>query len=309
MAPHSDRYHRNILLFGEEGQRKLRSIAVTIVGVGGLGSLVVQQLALLGVGAVTPIDDEELDNTNRNRFAGARHDDPVPGSPKVHLVSRLVREINPDVAVRPLQTGLVTPSAFDAVKSADWVFGCFDDDGPRFILNELCIAYGKPYVDLASDLPGPGEYGGRVCVVREDTGCLVCQERVDLDDVQRYLSSEAEQHARDAIYGVSRDALGQTGPSVAPLNGIIASLAVMEFMLAVTGIAEPRPVLNYVGHVPRLGKIRMPRADCSYCALRGLADEADVERYLRMRHLAVVACNHRAFCSQTSAISARIICE
>ena len=285
MAPLSDRYHRNILLFGEKGQRKLHNTAVTVVGVSGLGSPVAQQLALLGVGAVTLIDDQDLDNTNRNRFVGARHDDSVPGSPKVHLAGRLVREINPDVAVRPLQIGLVTPSAFEAVKSADWVFGCFDDDGPRFILNELCIAYEKPYVDLASDLPEePGEYGGRVCVVREDTGCLVCQERVDLDDVHRYLSSEAEQHARDAIYGVPRDALGHAGPSVAPLNGIIASLAVMEFMLAVTGVAEPRPVLNYVGHVPRLGTRRRPEG-CAYCALRGLASEADVERYLRMPHL------------------------
>ena len=203
----------------------------------------------------------------------------------MHLAERLVREINPDVAVRSLQVGLVTPSAFKAVQSADWVFGCFDDDGPRFILNELCIAYNKPYLDLASDIPQPGEYGGRLCVVRDGAGCLVCQDQIDLDDVHRYLSSDAELLARDAIYGVPRDALADKGPSVAPLNGIIASLAVMEFVLAVTGLAEPRPGLNYVGHAARL-TIPRPRSDCQYCSTRGFGEAANVERYLKLIHLA-----------------------
>ena len=102
---------------------------------------------------------------------------------------------------------------------------------------------------------------------------------------RRYLSSDAELHARDALYGVPRDALAHKGPSVAPLNGIIASLAAMEFLLAVTGLAEPRPGLNYVGHAPRL-TIPQPKADCQYCATRGLGDTADVDRYLKVSHLA-----------------------
>ena len=76
------RYDRNIRFFGEDGQRKLQQTRVALIGVGGLGSPMAQHLALLGVGSVTLVDDEELDETNRNRFIGARNDDPVPGSPK-----------------------------------------------------------------------------------------------------------------------------------------------------------------------------------------------------------------------------------
>ena len=47
----------------------------------GLGSQVVQQLALLGVGSLVLVDAEELDETNGNRYVGATHDDPIPGSP------------------------------------------------------------------------------------------------------------------------------------------------------------------------------------------------------------------------------------
>jgi molybdopterin/thiamine biosynthesis adenylyltransferase len=86
------RYHRNVMLFGEEGQRKLRQTKVVIAGVGGLGSPLAQHMALLGVEEVGLIDDEELDDTNRNRFIGARADDPVPGSPKVSLAARLIHE-------------------------------------------------------------------------------------------------------------------------------------------------------------------------------------------------------------------------
>jgi molybdopterin/thiamine biosynthesis adenylyltransferase len=82
MTDMPDRYHRNILLFGAEGQRKLRNTSVFIGGAGGLGSALSQHLALLGVKRVTPADYDELDESNRNRFVGARHGDPVPGSAK-----------------------------------------------------------------------------------------------------------------------------------------------------------------------------------------------------------------------------------
>ena len=59
----TDRFDRNLRFFGEEGQRVLRETHVAIVGVGGLGTHVVQQLALLGVGELYLVDHEELDRT------------------------------------------------------------------------------------------------------------------------------------------------------------------------------------------------------------------------------------------------------
>jgi molybdopterin/thiamine biosynthesis adenylyltransferase len=286
MSAIPNRYDRNIRLFGEEGQRKLRRTSVVLVGVGGLGSPLAQHLALLGIGKATLVDDDELDETSRNRFVGARQDDPVPGSPKVAIAGRLIREINPDIEVTALKAGLVTLEAFDAVKSADWVFGGFDEDGPRFILNELSAAYAKPYIDLASDVPEPGVYGGRVCVAWDGNACLHCLDLLDPDDVRRYLSSEREQAAQAAIYGVPRAALGEAGPSVSPVNGVVASLAATEFMVAITGMAEPRRLINYTGHLLRLTTAKAPETDCPYCkGIRGQGAKADVERYLKMPHL------------------------
>ncbi len=280
-----ERYDRNIRFFGKDGQRKLQQTKVALIGVGGLGSAMVQHLALLGVGSVTLVDDEELDETNRNRFIGARHEDPIPGSSKVQLAERLIKETNPDVEANPIQQGFVTPEAFEAVKSADWVFGCFDKDGPRFVLNELCSAYEKPYIDLASDIPEAGVYGGRICIAWDGRSCLHCLKLLDPDDVRRYLSGDAERTAVAAVYGVPHEVLGESGPSVSPINGLVASFAATEFMLAATGMCEPRRFINYTGHLFRLTTAQPSDSDCPYCGLKGQGAAADVERYLKIPHL------------------------
>ena len=281
------RYERNVRLFGEEGQRMLRATKAVVIGVSGLGSPLAQHLALLGVGQAALVDYEELDHTNRNRFAGARFDDPVPGSPKVILAARHIQEINPDVAVVPLDTDLVSPEAFAAIRAADWVFGCLDDDGPRFILNELCSAYGKPFIDLASGAPEDGAYGGRVCVATDGQGCLYCLGQLDDKDVRNYLATDEQRIREAAIYGVPIEALGQTGPSVSPINGVVASLAATEFMVAVTGMRSPTRLQEYRAHISKVVVITdPPRHDCYYCkGIRGTGALADVERYLGMPHL------------------------
>ncbi|MGC4073993.1 MAG: ThiF family adenylyltransferase [Nibricoccus sp.] len=283
-----DRYDRNIRLFGKDGQDKLRATRVVVIGVSGLGSPLVQHLALLGVAHITLIEPEELDDTNRNRFVGARSSDPVPGSPKVKLAERLIKETNPDVEVLPLQCGLISENAFSAIRAAHWVFGCLDNDGPRFVLNEVCAAYGKPYVDLASDVTSADTYGGRVCVADGRNGCLVCRELLDLADVARWLESSFDQQTRQAIYGVDRSMLDGRGPSVSPINGVVASLGAMEFMAGVTEKRLPRCHLNYRAHAGTVsdGSTLPRRSYCPFCGPdRGNPTPFDPARYLRMPHL------------------------
>jgi molybdopterin/thiamine biosynthesis adenylyltransferase len=281
-----ERYHRNILLFGAEGQGKLCDTTVAVAGTGGLGSPLIQHLALLGVKRVISIDDDGLDETNRNRLIGAKHDDAI-GSAKVDLMNRMIQEINPEVESIPLQRGVVSEEAFNAIRNVDWVFGCFDKDGPRAILNELCATYRKPYIDLASDVPEPGIYGGRVCVSVEGNGCLDCLGLLDRKAVRRYLETAEQREREDNIYGIDRGALEAKGPSVSPVNGVVASLAATEFMVAVTGLRAPTRLQEYRGWESKVVKITdSPRPDCLFCTgIRGNPAEADVERYLKLPHL------------------------
>ena len=278
-----ERYDRSMRLFGADGQRALGRVAVTVVGAGGVGSVLAQHMALLGVHRITSIDPEELDETNRNRFIGARITDPVPGTLKVALIDRLIRETNPGVESIPIAKSLLSVEAFDAIKASDWAFGCLDDDGPRAVLNELCAAYRVPYIDLAADVPTEGVYGGRVCVAIDGEGCLDCFALLDKRDVRRYFESEEQRDREDAVYGINRHALDARGPSVSPVNGVVAGLAATEFMVAVTGLRRPTCLQEYRAWESKVVvNTDSPRPDCLYCkGTRGTGASADVERYLR----------------------------
>jgi ThiF family protein len=280
-----DRFDRQVRFFGRDGQAKLRAARVAVVGVGGLGTHVVQQLALLGVGELSLIDSEELAESNRNRYVGARHDDRIPGTPKVLIGERLTKEIDPTIQVVKIPESLVSDQAFAAVIAADYTFGCLDSEGARLVLNELCAAYARPYFDLASDIvPGePLTYGGRVCVAWDGNGCLVCYGLLDVAEAQAQLAGPEDRRAREALYGVQASALDRAGPSVVSINGVVASLAVTEFVVAVTGLRRPQSVLTYRGHMGRVTVSADPPApDCYYChGIRGRGDAVDVQQYIR----------------------------
>jgi molybdopterin-synthase adenylyltransferase len=282
----NERFDRNIRFFGIEGQKQISSTKVTAVGLGGLGSHLVQQLALLGTKDLSIIDSEELAETDRNRHVCAQADDAVPGSWKTDICERLILSIDPEIRVTKIPETVVSESAFRAIIGTDYVFGCLDSEGARLVLTELCAAYSKPYFDLATDIPA-GErlrYGGRVCVAGGiGTGCLVCLDELDLAEAQSELGGPEFGQIRKQIYGMNRDLMAEKGPSVVSINGVVASLAVTEFAVAVSGIRSPCVLLKYYAHQ---GKVVVnndaPHPDCYYCSgIRGRRERADVHRYIR----------------------------
>lgn len=280
----ADRFDRQVDLFGAQGQERLRATHAAIVGVGGVGSFVAQGLALLGVGAITLIDADELAETNRNRHVCARKSDPIPGTLKANITARSIWDYDDAITVTPLPRSVIGPEGFEALGAADVVFGCVDLEGPRLVLTEFCAAYEKAYFDIATEVfPGsPPRYGGRV-FSSVGGGCLVCMDQLDLEEAREDLESPAERAARLTAYGVPTEALARTGPSVVSINGVVASLAITEFMKWRTGLGAPTRLLRYDG---ASGKVTLsadkPRTDCWYChGVRGQGARVDVERYLR----------------------------
>lgn len=280
-----DRFTRSIALFGAEGQQRLLTTRVAVVGVGGLGTHVVQQLAFLGVAQFALVEPEQLDTTNRNRYIGSCWHDPVPGTLKVDIADRLIRSVDPSVPIIKVPHSLLSKSGFAAVLASDWVFACLDDDAARMVLAELCLAYRVNLIDLASDVvldnSGP-RYGGRVCVCQGGSGCLMCMGVLDEDEVRQRFEGEDARRDRNAIYGVDKASLTTAGPSVVSINGVVASLAVTEFMVAVTELRRPQRHLQFHGHT---GKVLVrqdePTSDCWYCSnVFGAGADAGVERYL-----------------------------
>ena len=167
---------------------------------------------------------------------------------------------------------------------ADVVFGCLDSDGARSVLNEVCIAYGVTYIDLASEVFEDGSFGGRVAVVMDGKGCLHCMaDGLDQTEVRRYLASEEQLDNEANVYGVDKRSLViGSGPSVVDLNGIIASLGVQEFKLLVTAPNLLSRYLNYRGHLKTISKVEVTQnRHCYCCSLFNKRSEANLFRYIK----------------------------
>lgn len=264
------RYARHMGLFGAEGQELIASCRAAIVGLGGLGSHLAQQLAYLGVKEFLLVDADTLSESNLNRLIGATGED--LGQRKVDLAARLISTIQPE-ARSDLHPCWLTEDAEPAgLSSVGVIFGCVDDDLARLDILRFASAHAIAYVDLASDVTADGEFGGRVVFAKEGERCLSCLGELDQHALARARMSEEQRVADDEIYGVDRAALAESGPSVVSVNGVVASLAVTEFMCWRTGLREPAGFLTYrgdLGTVSRRGDAERP--PCLYCSAWGEA--------------------------------------
>jgi molybdopterin-synthase adenylyltransferase len=278
------RFDRNIWFFGRHGQERLLATNVCVVGAGGVGGHVIQQLAFLGVASITIVDPEELDATNRNRYIGSELRDPIPGTSKVDIAERLINRIDPKIRVHKVPVSLRTQAAYQAVIESDFVFGCVDTEGIRLLLAELCAAYDKPFIDISSDTDSEGmlRFGGRVCFSSGGTGCLLCLGQIDAAEAGLDLHNAPAKLERDKIYGVNKGDLGDKGPSVVSINGVVASLAVTEFMTYITQLRAPIQLTIYRGH---LGKVLVsndePKPNCFICrGIRGTGNAANLQEFI-----------------------------
>lgn len=261
------RFSRNEGLFGAEGQERIRETTVAIVGLGGLGSHVAQQLAYLGTTRFTLIDDDEITDSSLNRVVTAVDADVAAATPKAVAAERAITAIAPGVEVVRFEEKLVSRAS--EIATADIIVGCLDRDTHRLELLEIAANAGRPYLDLATDTGGEQEggwYGGRTVLSAGD-GCLICLPGVlDQDAIGRDRLSGPQREARDRSYGVRADALGGTGPAVVSLNGVVASIGVTELMCLITGLREPKRQLTYRAD---LGIVKVSRDSgepgCFYC--------------------------------------------
>lgn len=264
-----ERYDRNILLLGEVGQARIEALRVAIVGLGGLGSHVAQQTAYLGVQKYALVDPDIVTESSLNRLIGSSERDVSDRSLKVEVARRVIVSVHPDAQTETIPYRSDSEPAQAAIRRADVVFGCVDHDLPRLQLTELCALHRKPYIDLASDVgedQGHAWYGGRIVFAESGKLCLACAGLLDQRELARASMTAEQLEVDDRMYGVPKSALNRTGPSVVSLNGLVASLAVTEFMVWASGMRSPCLHLRYRGDLGRVTLVSdKPVADCYYC--------------------------------------------
>jgi molybdopterin-synthase adenylyltransferase len=161
----SARYSRNIMLeeVGTVGQQKLLDAHVLIVGAGGLGCPVALYLAAAGVGTVGIADGDEVDLSNLQRQILHRTAD--IGRPKVESAKDQLAALNPDINIVTHHEHLTPDNITEVIKDYEIVVDATDNFPARFLINDVCIKAGKPWVhggvsrfegQLTTIIPGQG---------------------------------------------------------------------------------------------------------------------------------------------------------
>lgn len=143
------RYSRQLLVpeIGVAGQERLMASSVLAVGAGGLGSPALQVLAAAGVGRITVIDPDTVDETNLHRqtiFATAD-----VGRPKASTAAKRLRELNPRVDVYELDEAFDERNGRRLVRDHDLVLDCTDRFTSRYGVNDACVLEGRPDVSAS----------------------------------------------------------------------------------------------------------------------------------------------------------------
>lgn len=140
------RYDRQMILpeIGEEGQKKLLDAKVLIVGVGGLGSPIALYLAGAGVGCIGLVDDDVVSISNLQRQV--LYSEKELGKSKAVCAAERLSALNSEIKVQPYSTRLTEDNARDIIGEYDMVVDGCDNFTTRYLINDICIEQGKPYI-------------------------------------------------------------------------------------------------------------------------------------------------------------------
>ena len=155
------RYQRNRQTISTLNQLRLHRSTAVVIGCGGLGGYLIEELTRIGIGAITMLDPDTFEEHNLNRQLYSSPN--LLGSPKVTAAAERVRLINPAVTVTALQIEFNSENGRDLLKGADIVLDGLDSITTRRTLAAMCreleipLVYGAIggwYGQVATQLPG-----------------------------------------------------------------------------------------------------------------------------------------------------------
>jgi molybdopterin/thiamine biosynthesis adenylyltransferase/rhodanese-related sulfurtransferase len=157
----SNRYSRQVVLpeVGETGQARLAAASVAVVGAGGLGCAVLEYLTAAGVGRLTIVDHDCVEEANLHRQPLYRLSD--LGRPKAEAARATLGALNPEVRIAALAERLTPANAPPLVAAADVVVDAADSFAVTYVLSDACQRAGKPLI--SASVLGLSGYVGAFC--------------------------------------------------------------------------------------------------------------------------------------------------
>jgi molybdopterin/thiamine biosynthesis adenylyltransferase/rhodanese-related sulfurtransferase len=238
------RYSRHLLLpeIGMEGQRRLKSTSVLLIGAGGLGSPVALYLAAAGVGRITLVDSDVVDESNLQRQV--LHGTAALGRPKIDSARERLADINPNVRLETVRENFTSANAMTIAAGHDLIIDGTDNFPTRYLSNDVAVFLGLPNI-----YGSIFRFEGQVSVFWSERGpCYRCL--FPEPPPPGMVPSCAE----GGVLGI--------------LPGVIGTLQATEAIKVLTGIGEPLigRLMLYDALAMRFRELKVPKdPNCPVC--------------------------------------------
>jgi molybdopterin/thiamine biosynthesis adenylyltransferase len=242
------RYSRHILLddIGIEGQEKLLSSHVVIIGAGGLGSAAAPYLAAAGVGKISLIDHDLVEITNLQRQIMHNHD--AIGMPKVASGKKMLNQLNPQTQIIEIQQK-ATPELLDQLlPHASAVLDCTDNFKTRHLINAACIKHQVPLISGSAI-----GFDGQVTVIDPRDPHSPCYACIFPED-------QSFDEVKCSTMGV-----------FSPLVGIIGGIQAAQTLQVIGKIGEPLlgKLLLWDARTSQVNEIQLHKqTTCKICSIK-----------------------------------------
>lgn len=253
-----DVYHRQSLIFGQVGQFHLANARVGIIGLGGVGSLVNEYLARLGVGEIVAVDFDRVERSNRSRIPGSNRWDSADwlvdsdhrflrrigewlARSKVSVAKRVARLANSRIAYRTIIGDITEQAVAEQFRDVDFLFLCADSMQSRLVFNALVHQYLIPGIQIGSKVTvekSSGKLGdifsvARLVLPEQGGGCLLCNDLISPAVLQEEALGDDERTRQQYV-----DDELIAAPSVITLNAIGAAQAANQFLFHFLGLFD-----------------------------------------------------------------------
>jgi adenylyltransferase/sulfurtransferase len=245
----SDRYSRQEIFFpnGQADQRRLIESRVALVGCGALGTVIAGLLVRAGVGFLRIIDRDFIETSNLQRQTLFDEDDVAAALPKAVAAAQKLRRVNSEVEIEPQAIDFEPDNARRLLDDAHLVMDGTDNFEARYLINDVCVRSGKPWI-YSAVVAG---YGVTMNVRPRRTPCLRCI------------------FPRAGPPGATPTC--ETAGVIGPIGGLIGSLAVAEALKLLIGAEDKlRPGLLWVdvwNNTFQPTPFTEPLRDCPACQL------------------------------------------
>ncbi len=218
----TDRYSRQILFsaIGEAGQKRIKAAKVVLVGCGALGTVSSEMLTRAGIGKLTLIDRDFVEESNLQRQSLFTEKDAQQGLPKAAVAERELRAINSDVEVEGVIEDVTWQNIDRLCRDSDLIVDGTDNFETRFLMNDFAVKEKVPWIYGAC----VGSYGVAFAFQANRSACLQCLFEQPTD--------------------VGTTETCDTAGILAPIVHVIAAFQVAQSLKILVGESPPQEILQ-----------------------------------------------------------------